>query len=128
MRLLCSAALVAGLCLASAGCGPRKSFDGPTVDAFNGRVTHDGKPVSFPDGEQASLTLFHEKAQSFVIRLKPDGSFQIGWMPIGRYSAVLERARPDQRGPASRYNVPGVLTIEAGKTEYNIELGKGWKP
>src|SRR5262249_643913 len=32
--------------LALAGCTP-KPFDGPTVDAFNGRVVRNGEPVSF---------------------------------------------------------------------------------
>src|SRR5262249_6405685 len=112
-----------------AGCGPKKSFDGPTVDAFTGRLTHDGKPVTFPESETVTLSVFHEKGEKFDIRIQPDGSFKIGWMPIGKYSATLLRGNKEGRGPpTNRYNIPGGLTIEEGKTEYTIELGKGWNP
>jgi hypothetical protein len=121
-------ALILGLGGLTAGCGPRKSFDGPTVDAFTGRLAHDGKPVSFPEGEQVEVRVHHEKGESFDIPIRPDGSFQIGWMPIGKYSATLLRENKQERGPAKRYTIPGGLTIEAGKTEYTIELGKNWKP
>jgi len=115
------------LCLAGVGCGPRKPFDGPTVDAFTGRLTHNGQPVSFPDGV-ATLKLFHEKGQSFDIPLQPDGTFKIGWMPIGKYSALLNRPPKGAKGAPTRYQVPGGLTIQDGKTEYTVELGKGFKP
>ena len=105
----------------------KKRFDGPTIYAFNGRVVLDGKPVSFPEGEQAQLQVFHEKGQSFGIPLHSDGTFQIGWMPIGRYSAVLTRQPPNARGGPKKYNVPGGFAIEDGKTEYTIDLGKGRK-
>jgi hypothetical protein len=128
MRVLCGVALTLGLGLAVAGCGPRKSFDGPTVDAFTGRVTHLGKPVTVPENEKVSLTLFHEKAQSFIIPVQPDGSFQIGWMPIGKYSVLLNRESTKDRAPPRKSSVHGGLTIEAGKTDYTIELGKAWQP
>jgi hypothetical protein len=120
--------LVAMAALAVAGCGPSKPFDGPTVDAFKGRVVHNGQPVSFPAGDEVSLTLFHEKGQRFGIPLTADGSFTIGWMPIGKYSVMFNRGPKDSKGPPTKYNAPDGLTIEAGKTEYTIELGKGWKP
>jgi hypothetical protein len=127
MRVVWGVVLAAGLGLVVVGCKSRH-FDGPTVDAFTGKVTHNGKPVSFPEGEEVSLKVFHEKGQSFGIPLKSDGSFQIGWMPIGKYSVMLNRAPKGGKGPPGRYNVPGGLTIEQGKTEYTIELGKDWKP
>jgi len=128
MRVLCVAVLVVGLALAAAGCA-KKPFDGPTVDAFNGRLTHDGKPVSFPEGENVVLQLFHEKGQSFGVPINSDGSFKIGWMPIGKYSAALMRQNKREKGPAmNRYSVPGGLAIQDGQTEYKIDLGKGWKP
>lgn len=119
--------LALGLGLVGAGCGPRKAFDGPTVDAFTGRVTHNGQPVSLPEG-QAQLALFHEKGQSFNIPLQPDGSFKIGWMPIGKYSAMLNRPPKGAKGAPTRYQVPGGLEIQDGKTDYTVELGKGYKP
>jgi hypothetical protein len=129
MRTLGGVALLLGLGLAVAGCGPRKSFDGPTVDAFTGRLTHDGQPVTFPDNEKVTLEVYHETGRSFLIPIKPDGSFEIGWMPIGKYSATLLRGNKDVRGPpAKRHNVPGGFKVEDGKTEYTIELGKGWQP
>jgi hypothetical protein len=127
MRVVCVAVLIAGLAVA-AGCA-RKPFDGPTVDAFNGRLTHDGKPVSFPEGEDVTLQLFHEKGQSFGVPINSDGSFKIGWMPIGKYSATLMRQNKREKGPpTNRYSVPGGLAIQEGQTEYKIDLGKGWKP
>ena len=119
------ALLVAGLGLPA--CGPSKSFDGPTVDAFTGRLVHNGQPVTFPDTEKVRLEVYHETGRSFLIPIQPDGSFKIGWMPIGKYTATLLRGSQDGRGPAKRHNVPGGLTIEDGKTEYTIELGKGWQ-
>lgn len=105
----------------------KKEFDGPTVDAFNGRLVQNGKPVSFPNGEKVLLELFHEKAQQFKIPIQSDGTFKIGWMPIGKYSATLLRDKPGAKVP-SRYTVSGGLQIVDGQTQYEIELGKGWKP
>jgi hypothetical protein len=120
--------VVAGL-VAAVGCA-RKPFDGPTVDAFNGKLTRDGKPVSFAPGENVTLQVIHQvSGQSFGIPIKPDGTFQIGWMPIGKYSALLKReSRSGTRGGPSMYNVPDGFAIEDGKTEYTIDLGKGFKP
>jgi hypothetical protein len=127
MRLVVIAVLAAAG-TALVGCSSRP-YDGPTVDAFTGRVVHDGKPVSFADTDEASLQVFlHEKGISFGIPLKSDGTFKIGWMPIGKYSVMYSRAPKGTRAGPMKYNVPAGLTIEAGKTEYTIELGKDWKP
>jgi hypothetical protein len=120
-------ALFAVVGAATFGCSS-KPFDGPTVDAFKGKLTHDGKAVSFPEGEKVELKVFHEKGQSFGIPINTDGSFDIGWMPIGKYSAMLNRGPKGSRAPPMRYNVPGGLSIKEGQTEYTIELGKGWTP
>ena len=40
----------------------------------------------------------------------------------------LLRGRANEKGPPRRYNIPAGLAIEDGKTEYKIELGKGYKP
>lgn len=128
MRVLWGIVLIVGLGLAAVGCGAKKSYDGPTVDAFVGRLTQEGKPVTLPAGAKFSLELFHEKGQSFGVPIQADGSFKIGWMPIGKYSATLIREDKKGKGPpGKRYTVPGGLTIEDGKTEYTIELGKNWK-
>jgi hypothetical protein len=127
MRFFGCLILLAGLALVGVGCGPKRSFDGPTVDAFTGRLTHNGKQVSFPEDKQVILKVIHEKGTSFGIPIKSDGTFQIGWMPIGKYGAVMERPGPGGKGK-SMYNVPGGLSIQEGQTEYTIELGKDWKP
>jgi hypothetical protein len=123
--------LVVTFCLGLAvfGCTDKKGgYEGPTVDAFHGKVTHNGKPVQFGENE-AQLTLYHEKGQQFGIPLKPDGTFQIGWMPIGKYAVMLQRiSQTSGKGPPkTMYNVPDGLTIEEGKTDYVIELGKDFK-
>ena len=126
--------LVLTLCLlgpAVLGCNDRKGgYVGPTVDAFHGKVVHNGNPVKFAESE-AQLNLFHEKGQQFGIPLKADGTFEIGWMPIGKYAVMLERIpqTPTKKGPPkTMYSVPDGLTIEEGKKDYVIELGKDFKP
>jgi hypothetical protein len=121
--------LLAALGFAIAGCNS-KPYKGPTVDSFNGRVVRKGEPVSFPEGEPVELKVQLESDPSvaYGIPLKSDGSFTIGWMPIGKYTVMLNRKAKGGVGAPTRYNVPGGLSIEEGKTEYTIELGAGWKP
>jgi hypothetical protein len=127
MRLSFDLALVLACGVVAVGCKAKREFDGPTVDAFNGRLVHNGNPVSFPADERVLLELFHEKAQSFKIPIQSDGTFKIGWMPIGKYSATVIREKPGQKGAPARHAIPGGFAIEDGKTEYQIELGKGFK-
>ena len=127
MRFLGSLMLLAGLTLFGIGCGPKSSYDRPTVDAFTGRLTHNGQQVSFPEDKPVRLKIIHEKGSSFGIPIKPDGTFRIGRMPTGKYGAVMERPGPGGKGK-SMYNVPGGLTIQDGQTDYTIELGKDWTP
>jgi hypothetical protein len=127
MRYVMTATLLVALTVLTAGCG--RSFPGPTVDAFTGRVVKEGKPVSLPDGERAELKVIHQKtAQSFGIPLTTEGSFKIGWMPIGKFTAILIRTKENAKGGPNMYNVPGGFEIVEGKTDYEVELGKGWKP
>ena len=94
-------ALIAGamIVLTVACNSQRANFNGPTVDAFNGKVVADGKPVSFPPGEEVILRVYHHgSGKSWGIPLQPDGTFKIGWMPIGEYNSVLNRAQKTQRG------------------------------
>lgn len=128
MRQVSRVVLLAAIGWAAVGCSHRE-FKGPTVDAFTGHVVREGEPVSFPAGEEVSLTLFlHETGESFGIPLQSDGTFKLGWMPIGKYTVMLNRPPKNGRGQPTKYSVPGELNIEAGKTEYTIELGKNWKP
>src|SRR5579883_2486168 len=98
MRQLRDTIVILGLGFIVAGCGPKKPFDGPTVDAFVGRLTHDGKPVTFSEGQSVTLEVYHETGRKFGIPIHPDGSFTIGWMPIGKYSAILMRENKQARG------------------------------
>ena len=126
MRYVMTGVLTAALGLLATGCSSSK-FDGPTVDAFTGRLLKDGKPVAFSDAESVELKVIHEKAQSFGIPIATDGSFKIGWMPIGKYSAILIRTKENSKGGPNMYNVPGGFEIVDGKTDYEIDLGKNWK-
>jgi len=112
------------------GCGkPTGEYEGPKVDAFHGKLVSDGKPVKFAENEEAQLSVFHESGRQFGIPLTADGTFEIGWMPIGKYSMMLERTSQNKKGPGkTRTGVPGNLVIEAGKKDYVIHLGKGFKP
>jgi hypothetical protein len=130
MRTIKGLLLTFGLGLVLVGCGPTKTYTGKTVDKFVGKVTHNGQPVSFPADQEAQLTLYHQSGQQWSIRLQEDGTFDIGWMPVGKYAVMLERQQgAKKRGSGiSRYSIPDGLTIEDGQTEYVIELGKGFKP
>jgi hypothetical protein len=132
MRTINRLVLTFCLGLAVFGCtNNRGGYEGPTVDAFHGKVTHNGNPVHFAESEEVQLSLYHEKGQQFGIPLKADGTFEIGWMPTGKYAIMLERIdqNPAKKGPQkTRYNVPDGLTIEDGKKDYVIELGKDFKP
>ena len=129
MRTISGLLLTFWLVLGVVGCA-QKPFQGKTVDKFVGKVTHNGNPVSFPAEQMAELKLFHESGQQFGIPIKEDGTFDIGWMPVGKYAAMLERRQGAKaKGPGiSRYGVPDGMIIEEGKTEYVVELGKGFKP
>ena len=122
--------VIIGVALGLAGCGKDKE---KSIKTFTGQLTQDGKPVTFPEGQDTTLWVVHEGGRlSGEIPIKPDGSFSIGKMPLGKYGLVLERsgATPGGKGGPSRrkYPVPGGLTLEEGKTEYTVELGKDFKP
>src|SRR5439155_925970 len=92
MRTIHRLVLTFCLGLAVFGCGKdRGGFEGPTVDAFHGKVTHNGNPVKFAEGDDVQLTVFHTSGRQFGIPLSTDGTFEIGWMPIGKYAMMLER-------------------------------------
>jgi hypothetical protein len=128
MRPLFAITLLGTLVVFALGCERKSTYEGPTVDKFTGRVVANGKPVQFPDGETVQLKLFHEKGQSFNIPLNRDGTFDIGWMPIGKYSATLLRLKAGQKGQPNQYGVPDGMSIKEGETQYTVELGKNWKP
>lgn len=91
MNRIISCTAVASL-LVIAGCS--KSSDkpeGPTVDSFTGRVVADGKPVSFPTSDKVEILLFSEKGSQMRVPISSDGTFKLGWMPIGKHSATLTR-------------------------------------
>jgi hypothetical protein len=129
-RLYCG--ILGGLLLAGCGGYSDKPVDTPTVDSFTGRLTHNGQPVDFPEGAKVRLNLFRLGAgDTWGIPISADGTFNIGWMPIGRYSGNLQTTLPAPSGerrnrPPSMHTVPE-FEIQAGQTEYTIDLGDNWK-
>jgi hypothetical protein len=129
MKCLQTILLSAALGLLAMGCNNRPTYDGSKIDSFSGRLVKEGKPVSFSSGENVQLKLIHETAKSFGIPIGADGSFKIGWMPVGKYSAILiQQPKAGERGGPHMYNVPNGFEILDGKTEYEVELGKDWNP
>jgi hypothetical protein len=129
MQTVSTVILASALGLFAIGCSNHETFDGPKIDSFSGRVVKAGKPVSFSSGDNFQLKLIHhEKGKSFGIPISADGSFKIGWMPIGKYSAILIQKKAGEKGGPNMYNLPDVFEIVAGKTEYEVELGNDWKP
>jgi len=124
MRLLLGFGLIAALLCATFGCGnygPKPFYEGPKVESFSGRVVQDGKQVTFSKDNEVVIDFYSEGGIRFGVPIKADGTFNIGYMPLGKQSLVLERGN-------AKYSIPGGLTIEAGKTSgYEIELGKGYK-
>jgi hypothetical protein len=104
---------------------------GPTVPTFTGRLLHRGEPVRFEGGEQVVLRLVHRgRVESFGIPIRPDGTFELGWMPLGEYAAYYDRGA-QERGAnpfTGGYQLPSDLNIREGQTDYTIELGEDWTP
>jgi len=113
------------------GCGPGPVEYEETTDAFVGRLVQNGEPITF-SGEAVLNLIHHGTSDRFGVPLKSDGSFVIGWMPTGKYSAELKMRRPSSesgsRTARDSYDVPGGLLIEKDKNEYEIELGEKWEP
>ena len=115
--------------LAVTGCQEEIPFDGPTVENFDGQLVGAGAPLRFSNDEEVQLLLIHKgSAERFYIPINADGSFDIGWMPIGDYLCSIGRkektAGVPAQAPMDFKQVPGGFRIEAGKTEYEIEVGK----
>jgi len=130
-RVKIALAIILATPLSFVGCGSGPVRHKEITEAFVGAVVQDGKPITLPDG--ARMDLVHDDTYSrFGIPLKPDGSFEIGWMPTGKYSAELvwlKGATTGSNGASlERYNVPNGLTIEKDRTEYTLELGQKWEP
>ncbi len=107
----------------------------PTIDTFQGRLTWNGAPLNLAQvGSLRLILLSDETGESFGVPLRPDASFQIGWMPIGKHVAIL--ARSDANLPGGRpfpglpgtFTIPSGVTIEPGQTDYTIELGEEFSP
>src|SRR4051794_33333629 len=110
MRLLLGFGLLAGILGATFGCGnygPKPYYEGPKVDSFSGRVVQDGKPVTFSKDNEVVIDFYSEGGIRFGVPIKADGTFSIGYMPVGKQSLVLERGQ-------MKYGIPGGLNIEAG--------------
>jgi hypothetical protein len=110
------------------GCGPTPADYGETTEAFVGHIVQNGKPVTLPEGARLDVTQ-NSTYHKFGIPLNSDGTFKIGWMPIGKYSVELIWIREAATGQSSqqRYSVPNELVIEKETKPYEVELGKKWK-
>lgn len=111
------------------GCGKSDKPSGPVVDSFTGSVVADGKPVSFPPADQVEIMLFSDKGSQLRVPISPEGTFKLGWMPVGKHTASLTRMKSieGKKGGQTTHSIPGGLDIVEGKTEYTIELGKNFK-
>jgi hypothetical protein len=130
MRSFGSCLLLASLALVLVGClgQPAPNYKGPKIDKFSGKVVADGKAVTFPDGQMTRIQVQHEEGTMWGIELKTDGSFNIGWMPVGKYTAFLERGAKGGKGQdrGGKMGIPD-FEIKEGQTEYVIDLGKNFK-
>jgi hypothetical protein len=113
------------------GC-TKRPFEGPTVEAFDGRIVQEGKQVSPSKGERVVIRLMqHGTGEQFGIPISPQGTFNIGEMPVGTFSVVLERTPPMTNGgaaqPRQEIAIDDPFKIEEGQTQYDIELGKAWR-
>jgi hypothetical protein len=125
MRVLQFAVLFAAMAATAFGCNSRE-YSGPTVEKFTGTVTHNGKQITLKPEERLTIQMRHESGQTFGIPIQPDGTFEIGWMPLGHYDLIAERYKDGQRGGPSKTGA-GTFQVMNGKTEYTIELGKSGK-
>lgn len=128
--------LIAGLAII-AGCERRATIEGPTVNKFTGKLIAQGKPLTLTAGDKASLKLFHHSGQSFGIPIQTDGTFNIGEMPIGKYSGqlVIEKdplassdGKPVKKAPSKMVPLPDGFEIKEGQTEYTVDFGDRYKP
>jgi hypothetical protein len=124
--------ILLGILLAAVGCGPEKvqrEYTGPVIEKFSGRLVRDGKPIEFPKEELVTLQMLFTKNGSMMgIPIKADGTFEIGWMPIGCYHLILERQAPEPTAQARKAVVPNEFYISRGKEVYNIEMGEAFQP
>lgn len=125
MRLRFCAVLMLALTATAFGCNSRE-YSGPTVEKFTGTVTHNGKQITLKPEERLTIQMRHESGQTFGIPIQPNGTFEIGWMPLGHYDLIAEKHKDGQRGGPSKTGV-GSFQVMNGKTDYTIELGKSWK-
>jgi hypothetical protein len=128
-KVFCAFAMIL---ITLAGCERKAEMPGPTVSKFTGKVMAGSNPVTFKEGSTVIVDLVHSSGQRFGIPIKADGSFQIGEMPIGKYSATVKiEGSSGEKGKSSApkmINIASGFEIVDGKTEYTIDLGKDFKP
>lgn len=125
MRVRFCALLMAMIAASVFGCNSRE-YSGPTVEKFTGTITANGKQITVKPGEHLTIQMRHESGQTFGIPIKEDGTFEIGWMPLGHYDLITEKYKDGQRGGPSKVGV-GPFQVTNDRTEYTIDLGKRWK-
>lgn len=131
MKIEAVSTLVLSLLLPTVGCQKEPVGYGETTKSFIGAVVKEGNAITLP--QDARLDLVHDETYSrFGIPLQQDGTFKIGWMPIGKYSGELVWLKGavggDPNPSLEHFKVPNGLVIEKDKTEYTVDLGSKWEP
>jgi hypothetical protein len=75
--------LVALACLLVAGCGARGTGH------VSGKVEYDGRPL---DG--GTVFFAHENGAGFQSLIKPDGSYEVNKIPVGRVRIAVQTPKP----------------------------------
>lgn len=120
-RARVAVAAVALVALLATGCG------GGGMGRVKGRLTDNGKPVTFPSGAQAAVVFEMidpdgkpDRSKMYTMMLDPDGGFELlasgGELPAGTYKVKLDVAGKDsshfKRFTTQREVVPGDNVIE----------------
>ncbi|MGL6075803.1 MAG: hypothetical protein ACRC8S_16725 [Fimbriiglobus sp.] len=117
------------------GCERTAEMPGPTVKKFNGKLEAGGKPVQFNADDQVVLDLIHGgSGRKFGVPIKADGTFDVGQMPIGKYSGIMKITKSSAKekskgaGVPTMTSIPDGFEIKEGQTEYVVNLGANFKP
>lgn len=129
MFLARAAALILGV-LIIAGCGGGRTAD--TGLRLSARITSGGQPVEIPPGEEVTVSLMSSAGKRHILYRQPDDTFVWPRLDIdgpalkpGAYYVMIARSGRPGKG-STPPSTPDRLTIEDGRLEYAIEVGKTW--
>ncbi|WP_439621199.1 hypothetical protein [Gemmata sp.] len=126
LRTAARAALAAAVAVLLCGCDPGRNADRGLAVAV--RFTAGGKPVVIAPGEDVGVVLLSSAGKRYILFPQPDGAFV--WPRPDLDGPVLEPgsyrvsvSRKNRPSKSAAPSVPERLTVEAGKTEYTIDVG-----